>query len=42
MLLQLTKNHQQLQETAREFADKILMPSADRHDRNEEFPAEHI
>ena len=42
MLLQLTKNHQQLQETAREFADKILMPSADRHDRNEEFPAENI
>ena len=42
MLLQLSKTHQQLQETAREFADKILIPSADRYDRAEEFPAENI
>ena len=27
---------------AREFADKILMPSADRFDQREEFPAEQI
>ena len=42
MLLQLTKTHQQLQETAREFADKILIPNADRYDRAEEYPAENI
>jgi butyryl-CoA dehydrogenase len=42
MLLTLSKSHQQLQETAREFADKILIPNADRYDRNEEFPAENI
>ncbi|MGA1489131.1 MAG: acyl-CoA dehydrogenase family protein [Planctomycetota bacterium] len=42
MLLHLTQTHQQLQETAREFADKILIPSADRCDRAEEYPAENV
>ncbi len=42
MLLSLSKTHQQLQDTAREFADKILIPNADRYDRTEEFPAENI
>ncbi len=42
MLLTLSKTHQQLQETAREFADKILIPNADRYDRAEEYPAENV
>ncbi|MFN0058242.1 MAG: acyl-CoA dehydrogenase family protein [Planctomycetota bacterium] len=42
MNFELSQKHLQLQDMAREFADKILMPSADRYDRNEEFPAEQI
>lgn len=42
MLFDLTETHLQLQETAREFADKILIPNATRYDRNEEFPKENV
>ena len=42
MLFDLTNQHLQLQETAREFADKILIPNADRYDRNEEFPQDNV
>ncbi|MEM7164459.1 MAG: acyl-CoA dehydrogenase family protein [Planctomycetota bacterium] len=42
MLLDLTDSQRQLRDTAREFADKILIPSADRYDRLEEFPEENI
>lgn len=42
MPFELTDNQKQFRDTAREFADKILIPSADRHDRLEEFPAENI
>lgn len=42
MLFDLTEAQQQFRDTAREFADKILMPSADRNDRLEQFPAENI
>lgn len=42
MWLELTDAQRQLRDTAREFADKILIPSADRFDRLEEFPEENI
>ncbi|MFQ5654156.1 MAG: acyl-CoA dehydrogenase family protein [Planctomycetota bacterium] len=42
MFFELTEAQRQLRDTAREFADKILMPNADRYDRLEEFPQENI
>ncbi len=42
MLLELSEAQNNLRETAREFADKILIPNADRYDRLEEFPKENI
>ncbi len=41
-MFDFTPAHRQLQETAREFADKILIPNADRYDREEEFPVENV
>ncbi len=41
-MFDLNDTHRQLQETAREFSDKILMPDADRYDAAEEFPQEKI
>ncbi|MEM7262102.1 MAG: acyl-CoA dehydrogenase family protein, partial [Planctomycetota bacterium] len=41
-LFDLTDSHRQLQETAREFSDKILLPEADRYDAAEEFPADRV
>ena len=42
MMIELTDAQNQLRETAMEFADKILIPNADRFDRREEFPKENI
>lgn len=42
LLFDLNESHTQLQETAREFADKILIPNATRYDQNEEFPKENV
>ena len=42
MPFELTEPQIQIQETAREFADKILIPNADRYDRLEEFPRDNI
>ncbi|MCA8960795.1 MAG: acyl-CoA dehydrogenase family protein [Planctomycetes bacterium] len=41
-MFDLNEKHRQIQETAREFSDKILIPNADRHDRAEEYPKENI
>ena len=40
--IDLTDTQKQLRDTAREFADKILIPNADRFDRLEEFPEENL
>ncbi|MCI0650357.1 MAG: acyl-CoA dehydrogenase family protein [Planctomycetes bacterium] len=42
MLFDLTKEQQQLRDTAREFADKILKPNAQGYDEREEYPRENI
>ena len=42
MLIELDEAQRQLRDTAREFADKILIPNADRYDRLEEFPRENL
>ena len=41
-MFDLNDSHRQLQETAREFSDKILMPDAEKYDSTEEFPQEKI
>ncbi|MGE3163481.1 MAG: acyl-CoA dehydrogenase family protein [Planctomycetota bacterium] len=42
MLFELTESQRQFRDTAREFADKILIPNADRYDLHEEFPADNL
>ena len=42
MFPELSGSQLQLRDTAREFADKILIPNADHHDQREEFPRENI
>ena len=42
MLNALTEVEAQLLDTAREFADKILIPNADRYDRLEEYPQDNV
>lgn len=42
MLFELTESQRQFRDTAKEFADKILIPNADRYDHDEEFPADNL
>lgn len=41
-MFELSDSHLQLKEMAREFSDKILIPNADRYDRDEEFPKNNV
>ncbi|MDE0959875.1 MAG: acyl-CoA dehydrogenase family protein [Planctomycetota bacterium] len=38
----LSPEHTRLQQTCREFADEVLIPAADLHDREESYPASNV
>ena len=38
----LPEKHRELQEIAHEFANEVLIPAADRHDREESYPAQNM
>lgn len=38
----LSPEHSKLQQTCREFADEVLIPAADLHDREESYPARNV